>query len=167
MDAERDNEDSEEVYTRPPTIEDLLNVCRFLNEAQARYVIIGGMAINHLGFIRGTQDIDLLVDDSGDNMERVIAALALLPDGAAKEIMPDDITTYSVIRINDEITIDLLGKACGITYHDAAHTIEIDSSHGVPLPFASIDILIKTKNTVRERDRLDREFLMALQSRDE
>ena len=32
-------------YSRPPTIEDVARICRALNEARARYVLIGGFAV--------------------------------------------------------------------------------------------------------------------------
>ncbi|MDQ7825924.1 MAG: hypothetical protein RDV48_24185 [Candidatus Eremiobacteraeota bacterium] len=159
MDGERTDCDPEESYARPPTIEDLVTVCRSLNEEKAQYAIIGGMALNHYGFVRGTHDIDLLVESSPENMERVIKAPGRLPDGAALEIDPEDITSYSVIRINDVITVDLLGKACNVTYEDAADSLDIDAALGVPIPFASVSILLRTKDTTREADRRDRAFL--------
>jgi hypothetical protein len=161
MDGPSINGNSEEDYTRPPTIEDLLNVCRLLNQAKARYAIIGGMAMNHYGFLRGTHDIDFLVDDDPVNIECIIAALSQLPDGAASEIKPSDIKDYSVIRINDEITIDLLGSACSVSYNDAEATLIVDTSLGEHLPFASPAILLKTKDTIRESDKRDRAFLEA------
>lgn len=159
MDEKRDSEDSQKEFTRPPSIDDLIKVCRYLNEEQARYMIIGGMAVNHYGLVRGTQDIDILVDESSENMKRVISALSRLPDGAAREIRPEEILQYSVIRVNDEITVDILGRACDITYEIAEPDMEIDKSLGVELPFASISTLIKTKNTFRDADLRDRAFL--------
>jgi len=44
---------------RPPLLEDLVTLCRDLNRAGARYVVIGGMAVIQAGFGRATNDIDL------------------------------------------------------------------------------------------------------------
>jgi hypothetical protein len=162
MEAQGDNQNAEETFTRPPSIEDLVAVCNLLNAEEARYAVIGGMAVNHYGLVRATQDIDLLVDDSADNMERVIAALSRLPDGAARELLPGEIRQYSVIRVNDEITIDLLGKASDVTFNDAESSIECDETLGTAIPFAGIEILIRTKDTYREIDRSDRAFLQEL-----
>ena len=46
---------------RPPLLKDLVDLCRRLNAAGARYVVVGGMAIIQHGFVRATEDIDLLV----------------------------------------------------------------------------------------------------------
>jgi hypothetical protein len=43
-----DSDASGEDQSRPPTLEDLLRLCRELNDAGASYIVIGGMAIIHL-----------------------------------------------------------------------------------------------------------------------
>lgn len=60
--------------SRPPRIEDLVRLCRRLNEAGALYVVIGGFAMILHGYTRGTMDVDLLVDPAPDNIRRVKAA---------------------------------------------------------------------------------------------
>ena len=58
-------------FAREPQIEDLTRICRALNDAGARYVLIGGFAIIARGGARTTKDIDLLIDASADNVARV------------------------------------------------------------------------------------------------
>lgn len=70
-------------YARAPTPADVVRVCRALNDAGARYLLIGGFAVVAHGAGRLTKDIDLLVDDTPDNVARVKRALAVLPDNAA------------------------------------------------------------------------------------
>ena len=59
-------------------------------------------------------DVDLLVDTTEDNEARVLDAVATLPDGAAKQIKAGEIAQWVVIRIGDEIAVDLMQSACGI-----------------------------------------------------
>jgi predicted nucleotidyltransferase len=51
---------SSEEVSRPATLEDLLSLCRALNDRGAHYVVIGGTAMLNLGFVRATEDIDRL-----------------------------------------------------------------------------------------------------------
>jgi len=148
--------------TRPPTLEDLKRVGAALNAAHARYLIIGGFAVNYYGLTRATEDLDLLIAQDPDNIERVKGALCVLPDQAAKELSATDFTWYSVIRVVDEITVDLLTKACDVTY-ETAETVPVVLDE-VTLPFASLRTLIATKVGVRERDQLDRAYLLRLQA---
>ncbi len=55
-------------YAREPQIEDLVRICRALNAAQARYLLIGGFAVIPHGGARSTKDIDLLIDASAENV---------------------------------------------------------------------------------------------------
>ena len=145
--------------SRPPSIEDLLLICRNLNEREARYIVIGGLAIYEHGLARMTEGIDLLVDPSAGNISRVKAALQCLPDQASREVLDTDVSAYVVVRINDEITVDLMASACGVSYEDAKEDIEWRLIRDVRIPFASPVLLWKTKQTYREKDALDRAFL--------
>jgi len=42
---------------RAPTLEDVVRLCHALNEARAKYIVIGGFAIRAAGFLRNTMDI--------------------------------------------------------------------------------------------------------------
>ncbi|MGD8898275.1 MAG: nucleotidyl transferase AbiEii/AbiGii toxin family protein, partial [Acidobacteriota bacterium] len=93
---------------RPPTIGDVRRICHALDEAGARYVLIGGFAVILHGGERTTKDIDLLVDPEPENVERLKRALSVLEDDAAREIDPDDLKKYRVVRVADEVMVDLL-----------------------------------------------------------
>ncbi len=149
--------------SRPPTLQDLISVCKALNAAEARFVVVGGMAIIQHGFVRATEDVDLLIDSSPENVERVKRALAeALPDRAALEIAPDDVDKYTVVRVADEIVVDLLKNACGIDYSQTCGDIVWVDIQGVRVPFASARMLWRMKQTLREKDAPDRFFLKML-----
>ncbi len=134
MDERHDGED-----VRAPTLEDLARICAALNRSGARYLLIGGFAVIAHGAVRTTKDIDFLVDPSPENVGRVKAALSVLPDNAAAEIVDTDIETYSVVRVADEVLVDLLGTACGVTYESAvaeAQSMEILGKAGAVAPTA-------------------------------
>ncbi|HIE70134.1 MAG TPA: hypothetical protein EYP98_08115 [Planctomycetes bacterium] len=85
--------------SRAPVLADVVDLCRRLNEQQARYLVIGGWAIIQLGFGRTTEDLDLLVEDSTDNFERIQKAMLGLPDGAVREMEATDLSQYTVVRV--------------------------------------------------------------------
>ena len=154
--------DDEELQTRPPEPEDLVKLCRELNDAGAKYIVIGGMAIIQAGFLRATEDIDLLIDASQENQKKVRKAMMSLPDQAIREVQPDDLDNYTVVRVGDEITIDLMARACGMSYEDAKNDVVYKEIDGVKIPLASPELLWKLKQTMREKDNLDLIFLKEL-----
>ncbi|MBI3534547.1 MAG: hypothetical protein HY072_03545 [Deltaproteobacteria bacterium] len=121
--------------------------------------MIGGMAMIQQGFVRATEDIDLLVDVSLQNEEKIRKALAFLPDKAVLEIKHGDLDTYEVIRVADEIVVDLMKSACGIDFSQAASKIISIEIQGIKIPFANIDLLIELKQSAREKDKIDLQFL--------
>lgn len=147
---------------RPPSLEDLVRLCRALNREQARYVVIGGMAVIQAGFPRATLDIDLLIDASPDNIARVRRALLDLPDQAVRDMGEDDLAKYVVVKVADGIVVDLMARAGGVEYEEASRMVEVTDVEGVAIPFAGPALLLKTKQTVRDRDRIDREYLELL-----
>ena len=145
--------------SRAPSIEDLLKLCKELNQRGAKYLIVGGMAMIEHGFARATEDIDLLVSVDIENFKKIQDSLLTLPDQAVKELTFADLEEYVVVRVADEIVIDLMGKACGVTYADASSDIEWLEIDGVQIPFASAPLMLKMKQGVREKDVMDRKFL--------
>ena len=123
------------------------------------------MAIIQAGFVRATEDVDLLIDASADNVAKVKRALMSLPDRAVSEVRDDDVANYVVVRVADEIVVDLMKAACGIEYTEAKDDVELVEIEGVPIPFARPELLWRMKDTAREKDRLDRMFLAHLLGR--
>jgi hypothetical protein len=149
-------------YSRAPELEDLVALCKALNDENARYVLIGGFAVILHGYVRATKDIDLLVDASPENVRRLKRAMATLPDNAIELIEDDEVEQYGVVRIADEYVVDLMKSACGVQYEEAISQIETRTVEGVSIPIADKELLIRTKDTVRSSDNVDVNFLRRL-----
>ncbi|MBF0103803.1 MAG: nucleotidyltransferase [Deltaproteobacteria bacterium] len=149
-------------YARAPEFEDLIPLCKALNEHGVKYMLIGGFAVIIFGFTRGTKDIDFLVDPSVENIQKIKKALSYLPDNAVAEMNDDDIINYHVVRVADEFVIDLMGKACGVDYKEASKSIEHTIIDGIKIPIASKELLVRLKDTVRPSDKMDVSFLKSV-----
>lgn len=160
MAVEGDQPPDANLESREPTLEDLRDLCRALNDRGARYVVIGGFAIRAAGYNRRTMDVDLLVAADADNEARVFDALATLPDRAVRELQPGELQQYNVIRVADEILVDLMRSAGGIDYAEAARDVVTKDVGGVAVPFASTRLLWRMKSvTHRAKDAGDLVFL--------
>jgi hypothetical protein len=130
-----------------------------LNAQAAKYIVIGGFASMQHGFDRTTGDIDLLVEESPENPVRVKRALESLPEKAILELGDDDLRNYAVVRVADEVLVDLMLAACGIRYLEALSDVSSVEIRGLPIPFANPQLLLRMKQTNREKDAEDRVFL--------
>jgi hypothetical protein len=155
-----DHPSTPELEPREPTLEDLRELCRELNARGAKYVVVGGFAVRAAGYSRRTMDLDLVVAADGENEARVYAALATLPDNAVRELQPGELARYKIIRIADEVIVDLMTSAGGIEYDEAIKGADIHQIDDVPVPFASPRLLWRMKAvTHREKDAADLVFL--------
>ena len=130
---------------RPPLQADLVSLCRELNQREAKYVVVGGFAIIAAGLPRMTTDVDLMVAVDAENEAKVFSALSTLPDNAVRELQPGELLQYNVVRVGDEILVDLMRSAGGMDYEEAAKDVVVRELDGVPIPFASPRLLWRMK----------------------
>jgi hypothetical protein len=130
-------------------------VCALLNRHGAQYVIIGAQAAILHGYVRDTHDVDILVPDDEQNHARVIAALSKLEDHAAAELTPRDLSDNVVVKIADEVEVDVSTRAWKVTYAEAIPTAQRVLIEGVEIPFVALPILIASKETQRDQDQVD------------
>lgn len=156
----REKRDDENLECRPPVEADVVALCRELNRRGTKYVVVGGFAIIAAGFPRFTGDLDLIVAADLENEAKVFSALSTLPDNAVRELQPGELQLHNVIRVGDEILVDLMRSAGGIDYAEAAKDVVVRELGGVPIPFASPRLLWRMKAvTHREKDAGDLVFL--------
>lgn len=137
-------------------------VCQPLNDVGAHYLLVGATAMQLWGTTRATQDIDILIDPSLENTQRVLAGLATLGFGMAAALNPADVASRPVTMIGDVPNVDVLTRAWNVVWakaHTRAHTFEVE---GVKIPTASIEDLIASKRTGRLQDAADIEMLEAI-----
>ena len=60
-----------------------------------------------------------------------------------------------------------MGSACGIDFKAAEDEIDWREIEGVRIPFASVGLMLRTKQTVREKDEIDRLYLKRILSKPE
>jgi len=154
--------ESEKDLTRVPGGDDLVSLARELNRLGVAYIVVGGFAVNRLGLVRATDDLDLLIARDKANQALVKKALEILPDKAIRELGDEDIGQWVVVRVNDDITVDLMTEACGVTYEGAQSGIEMEEIDGVAIPFAGAELMLRMKQGSREKDAWDRSFLQQL-----
>ena len=65
-------------------------IVRALNEADAQYLIVGGLAVNAHGFVRLTRDIDIVLGLGTMNATRGLAALLAIGYNLAIPARPED-----------------------------------------------------------------------------
>jgi Nucleotidyl transferase AbiEii toxin, Type IV TA system len=156
-------------FTRPATWEDVKILASYLSEENAQFALIGGYALAAHGLVRFSEDVDILVAPDDENTARWVRALSRLPDAAAAELKGEtglfDGEGPQAIRINDEITVDMMASACGHSWEELKPYVQMLSLEGTKIPVLGIRGLLLTKEGMREKDKADARALRALLER--
>ena len=139
---------------------------RFRDEG-VEYVLVGGQAVRLNGYLRATEDVDVLVKPTRANGEKIIRALSFLV--ASKELdaawfVPSEDGNVENIRVADDLLVDLLFSANGETYESVQPHVRELVIEGTPVKVLNIDGLIKTKTNYREKDLLDKQVLARIRA---
>lgn len=144
--------------------EKILALLRELENRRVQYVLVGAMAMNVLGIVRATEDVDLFLPNDKENLQRVREALrAVWKDPQIDEIRDEDLSDrYGVIRYsppNERLVVDLithLGDA--FRYEDLR--VQMVPWEGLQVHVATPDTLYRMKkNTIRLQDKADAALL--------
>jgi hypothetical protein len=112
----------------------------------------GPEIINHISRL----PVDVAARDIVFPGQCVKDALMTLPDQAAKDIEPQWLEEGENIRVADAVVVDIMLNANGQTYETLrrySQTLDLD---GVPVPAVNLEGLLLTKQTMRDKDALDR-----------
>jgi predicted nucleotidyltransferase len=145
-----------EQTSRPATLEDLKTLLRSLNANGVDYLLIGGYALAAHGYQRATTDIDIVFPPTAAAGQRVKEALMILPDQAAKELEPQWFEEGENIRVADAFVVDIMLNANGQTYETLRRYSETLDLDGIPVRTVSLEGLLLTKQTMRDKDAADR-----------
>ena len=121
-------------------------------------MLVGGLAVSLNGFVRTTEDMDILVDDDLANLQRLLACLVKFGDGYARELSVADFTDEEgAIRVQEEFDLDLFVRMRGNKYTDlASHIREHEMTDGTCVPYLDAEGLISLKQgSMRDKDRID------------
>jgi hypothetical protein len=144
----------------------LLRLLQRFKDEGVQYVLVGGQAVRLNGFLRNTEDIDILLPHSVANGERVIRALNFLPSAADldPQWFASSFEEPENIRVADELLVDLLFAANGETFDSLQEHIKTIEVQGLHIQILNIQGLLKTKTDYREKDILDKLALRKLLS---
>lgn len=148
-----------------PSFEKLLGI---LAEAEIRFVVVGGIAVTLQGYVRFTEDIDILIDGDESNVSALLGALADYGEGFARELSPEDFADEEgAIRIIEEAElcqIDVFTRMSGRKFDEVIRDADYFPLGEHRIAYASKASLIGWKEkSVREKDRLDAMALRKLE----
>lgn len=149
-------------------------ILREFQKQKVKYVLVGGIAVNLLGFLRSTADMDILVEMSNNNLRKVVTILKKKGYQVKQPVDPMEIANektrqdwihnkhmkaFNFYKEDELKEVDIIIES-PVPYEEAKkNTLKIRIGNMI-LPIISIDNLVKMKkNTGRSVDKFDIEEL--------
>ena len=141
--------------------QDFVDLLRAFADAEVRFLIVGAYALAHHGRPRATGDLDIWIDATRENSDRVMTALARFGAPLA-EVTADDFARPGVVfQIGvPPGRIDILTELTGLTFAEAWPTRDAGRFGELSVDFLGREAFIQNKRaTGRMKDLGDIEGL--------
>ena len=96
----------------------LRGVFSSLHQHQVRYVTIGGIAAILHGVPRATFDLDILIEATPDNVQRLLDALLDIGFGTASLTSAEQVLAHEITIFRDRVQIDVQTSTPGIKFDE-------------------------------------------------
>jgi len=144
-----------------PLPRDFQDFLRLLNANAIRYVVIGGYAVAFHGYLRYTGDLDVFVELSAENADKLVRALQEFGFDLP-ELKPSlFLRKGRVVRMGREpMRLEILNQIDGVTFEECYQKRRVSKLGTLKINFISLPELLKNKTaTGRQKDRADVEAL--------
>jgi len=137
---------------------DFAEFIQCLNQANVKYLLIGGYATIIYGYSRTTGDLDIWVERTSTNYKKIQKAFESFSmpvfDMTEDKFLTDDtIDVYTYGR--PPVSIDVINKIKGIDFEAAWKNKEVRSIDSIPVNLISLKDLITAKQAVNRPKDID------------
>jgi predicted nucleotidyltransferase len=135
-----------------------------LARAEVKFIVVGGVAVALNGFVRTTDDVDILIERSSENIDRLLSTLASFGEGHARELSSGDFDeAEGAVRVIEDFPLDIFTLMRGQSYGDLIGDVRQTAICGTTIDFLNVEGLIRLKqDSDREKDQID---IIALRKR--
>ena len=143
-------------------IDQLQSVFASFQKNDVRYLVIGGIAAVLYGVPRATFDLDILIEPTKENAQKLLNALIEIGFGTAQMTSAEEIVETEITIFTDRVRLDVQTFTPGIRFEDAWPRRVTMTYAGQELAVVSLADLIKSKTAAgREVDLEDVRILTA------
>lgn len=137
-----------------------------LQNHKVKYVVIGGIAAVMYGVPRTTLDLDILIEATRENAQRLLDAFLEAKLGTALLITAEELVAKEIVIFKDRIRVDVQTSTPGLRFEEAWQRRETMKYRGQTLYVVSRDDLIASKRAAGRQIDLEDVRLLELQTKD-
>lgn len=145
------------------------NVLAHLQQHKVDFIVCGGLAVAFCGFVRVTEDIDILVSVESSNVKKLLNALAHFGEGLGGTLDESDFTLEpGCLEINEPVCrIDIFTLMNGKSYEEHLPHCSIYKTallEEAVMHLSRAQLISAKSVTMREKDRIDVDALRRLEN---
>lgn len=141
---------------------DFKEFIELLNRNEVKFLVVGAYAVGLHGYVRFTGDLDIWIEPSEENANKVMSCLRQFGFGSLKGLSFEDFTKdNSVVQFGyPPLRIDIMTSASGINFTECYGKRLVSTIDGIEVPYLDLESLKKNKaSTKRQKDLGDLENL--------
>jgi len=146
--------------------EDFADFLKLLSDKNVDYLLVGGYAVVHYGYVRNTGDMDIWVRSAADNFQRTAEALEEFGYAPREQTLPYLVQPNKILRMGiPPFRLEVSTSIDGVDFDDCYTRRVALKVNDVPVSMISFDDLIKNKKASgRLKDLADVEELLKVNS---
>ena len=136
---------------------DFKEFLRLLSEKNVKYLIVGGYAVGYHGYPRSTGDMDVWVDSTEENADRLVQALKAFGFDVPKLDSDLFVDPDRVVRMgHPPLRIEILTSVTGVSFEECySSRVEEELEDGTPIHFIGLEKLKENKRASGRHKDLD------------
>jgi hypothetical protein len=139
--------------------EDFQEFLDALNKTQTEYIVVGGYAVILHGYIRSTADMDIWVNKTAVNYQKLKQAFQLFgaPIFSEKDFLENNFDVWGIGK--EPNRIEILSELKGATFDEAYRYSKTFIQNKIEVKYIHLDHLIKAKEAAgrfKDRDDIER-----------
>jgi len=126
--------------------EDFLDFIALCNKYEVRYLVIGGYAVSVHGYPRSTKDMDVCIEMSKENAEKMIRVINDFGFGSLNLTESDFLNNNFITQLGYEpLRIDILNDLDGVSFQEGWDNRKVVNISGIEINFIGYNELLKVK----------------------
>jgi hypothetical protein len=148
---------SQKMNSQPENISPFEKLLAALVVDGVDFATVGGVAVTMNGYVRATEDADIIVSDSPENLRKLLQSLEKWGEGFARELKVEDfVFQEGSIRVVEDFILDIFTRMRGKSLDDFRLQLRYLETGGVRIPYLSPgDLIFLKQDSWRDKDKLD------------
>lgn len=123
------------------------------------FAVVGGIAISMNGYVRATEDADILINNAPENLRKLLVCLEQWGEDFAVQ--------EGSIRLIEDFILDMFTRMRGKSLDDFRPRLRYLEASGVRVPYlAPEDLIFLKQDSWRDKDKLDVQAMREIVARE-